>query len=105
MYAVMKTGGKQYRVSKGDKLKVEKIAGKVGEEVHFDEILMIGGTPKVQVGKPKVAGASVTAKILEQDRAKKVIVYKVKKRKKYRKTQGHRQAYTRIEITQIKSNA
>lgn len=103
MYAVVRTGGKQYRVSKGDELRVEKVAGAVGDEVTFDDVLMLGGQEKVVVGTPKVDGASVKAKILEQDRARKVIVYKFLKRKDHHKKQGHRQYYTRIQITDIQA--
>ena len=101
MYAVVKTGGKQYRVSMGDQLRVEKLPGAVGDEVTLEEVLMLGGNDKVVVGQPKVDGASVKAKILEQDRARKVIVYKFLKRKDHHKKQGHRQAFTRIQIMDI----
>jgi large subunit ribosomal protein L21 len=104
MYAVVKTGGKQYRVSAGDKVKIEKIDGKIGDEVRFGEVLMIGGTPEVKIGTPRVTGATVTAKILDQDRAKKVIAFKIKRRKGYRKTRGHRQSFTQVEITGIQAN-
>ena len=103
MYAVMKTGGKQYRVSKGDRVRIEKIPGEVGTEVSFDEVLMIGGTEDVKVGTPHVSGASVSARIIKQDRSKKVTVFKFKRRKGYKKKQGHRQAYTQVEITGIES--
>jgi large subunit ribosomal protein L21 len=103
MYAVVKTGGKQYRVSKGDRVKIEKIPGEVGVEVRFEEVLMIGGTEDVKVGTPHVSGASVSARIVEQDRSKKVMVFKFKRRKGYKKKQGHRQAYTQVEITGIES--
>jgi large subunit ribosomal protein L21 len=103
MYAVVKTGGKQYRVSKGDRVKIEKIPGEVGTEVRFEEVLMIGGTEDVKVGTPHVSGASVSARIVEQDRSKKVMVFKFKRRKGYKKKQGHRQAYTQVEITGIES--
>ena len=103
MYAVVKTGGKQYRVSKGDRVKIEKIPGEVGDEVRFDEVLMIGGTPDMKVGTPHVSGAAVSARIVGQDRSKKIIVFKFKRRKGYKKKQGHRQAYTRVEITGIES--
>jgi large subunit ribosomal protein L21 len=105
MYAVVRTGGKQYRVSAGDQLKIEKIPGSVGEEVRFDDVLMIGGTEEVQIGTPQVSGATVTGRILEQDRAKKILVFKKKRRKGFKKLQGHRQAYTRVEITGISPSA
>ncbi len=101
MYAVLTTGGKQYRVEQGDRLKIEKISGAVGDEVSFNDVLMIGGTDNIKIGCPHVKGAVVTGRILEQDRSKKVIVYKVKRRKKFRKTLGHRQAFSRVEITAI----
>jgi len=101
MYAVVKTGGKQYRVSKGDKLKIEKLPAKVGEEVQFSDVLMIGGTDSLKIGTPVVADAKVTARVLEQDRSKKVLVFKFKRRKGYKKLIGHRQDFTRVEITDI----
>ena len=101
MYAVVRTGGKQYRVSVGDQLRIEKVHGQVGEEVTFDDILMIGGIDNPQIGTPVVQGATVNARILEQDRAAKVVVYKFKRRKGYQKKQGHRQAFTRVEIKDI----
>lgn len=103
MYAVVKTGGKQYRVSKGDKVKIEKIPGDVGTDVSFDQVLMIGGTDDVKVGTPHVSGATVSARIVKQDRSKKIVVFKFKRRKGYKKKQGHRQAYTQVEITGIES--
>ncbi len=102
MYAVIKTGGKQYRVSVGDQIRVEKLAGDVGTELTFDEVLMLGGD-KVAVGKPTVDGASVKAKIVAQDRAKKIIVFKYKRRKNYRRKHGHRQPYTELEITGLET--
>ena len=101
MYAVIKTGGKQYRVNQGDILKVEKLAGEVGETVTFDEVLMIGGEGDPVVGKPRVSGAKVEAKIVVQDRAKKVLIFKHKRRKGYRLKQGHRQFFTGVAITAI----
>lgn len=100
MYAVIKTGGKQYRVSEGDSIRVEKLPGEVGSSVQFDEILMLGGE-HVAIGTPHVAGASVTAEIVAQDRAKKIIVFKMKRRKNYRRKQGHRQPYTELKITSV----
>ena len=99
-YAIIKTGGKQYRVSEGDRIRVEKLDGDVGTELTFDEVLMVSGD-KVSVGTPLVGGASVKAKIVAQDRAKKVIVFKYKRRKNYRKKYGHRQPFTEIEITGV----
>jgi len=103
MYAVIKTGGKQYRVASGDKLHIEKLEGNPGDSIKFDQVLLVGGGDDPKVGQPVVAGASVEAKILSQDRGKKLIVFKMKRRKNYRRRQGHRQPYTRIEITGIKS--
>jgi large subunit ribosomal protein L21 len=103
MYAVVKTGGKQYRVSLGNRVKIEKIPGEVGAEVNFDQVLMIGGTDDVKVGTPVVSGATVTARIVKQDRSRKVTVFKFKRRQGYKKKQGHRQAYTQVEITGIES--
>ena len=100
MYAVIKTGGKQYRVSQGDRIRVEKLDGDVGTSLEFDDVLMIGGD-KVVVGTPNVEGAKVTAESTGQDKAKKVIVFKMKRRKGYRRKQGHRQPYTDLTITGI----
>jgi large subunit ribosomal protein L21 len=100
MYAVIKTGGKQYRVAQGDRIRVEKLPGDVGTSVAFDEILMLGGD-KVAVGTPLVSGAKVTAEIVAQDRAKKIIVFKYRRRKNSRRKYGHRQPYTELKITGI----
>lgn len=100
MYAVIKTGGKQYRVSEGDKLRVEKIVGSVGDKIELSEVLFLGGE-KVVVGKPTVAGAKVSAEIVAQDRAKKIIVFKMRRRKNYRRKRGHRQHYTELKITGV----
>ncbi len=100
MYAVIKTGGKQYRVTEGDVLRVEKLPGDVGSDLVLDEVLMVGGE-KVAVGKPTVAGAKVTATIVAQDRAKKIIVFKKRRRKNYRRKNGHRQPYTELRITGV----
>ena len=100
MYAVIKTGGKQYRVSEGDNLRVEKLLGEVGSKIVLGEVLMIGGE-KVAIGAPLVAGAKVTAEIIAQDRAKKIIVFKFRRRKNYRRKNGHRQPFTELKITGI----
>ena len=100
MYAVIRTGGKQYRVAAGDRIRVEKLPGEVGSELTLDEVLMLGGD-KVAVGSPTVGGASVKAKIVAQDRAKKVIVFKYRRRTGWRKKYGHRQPYTELEITGV----
>lgn len=102
MYAVIRTGGKQYRVSEGDKLRVERLPGDVGSEISFDEVLMVGGDSPT-IGKPLVEGAKVSAKITGQDRAKKIIVFKFKRRKNYRRKRGHRQYFTEVQVTGIQS--
>jgi large subunit ribosomal protein L21 len=102
MYAVIKTGGKQYKVAQGDKLRVEKLPAGVGETVTFDQVLLVGGDA-LKIGTPLVAGAKVEAKVIAQDRAKKVIVFKFRRRKNYRRKNGHRQPYTALEITGIKA--
>ncbi|WP_437778434.1 50S ribosomal protein L21 [Sorangium sp. So ce1097] len=100
MYAVIKTGGKQYRVAEGQKLRVEKLAGNAGDKVTFSEVLLVGGdSPKI--GKPLVSGAAVAAEITGQDRGKKIVVFKFKRRKNYRRKNGHRQPYTELKITGI----
>lgn len=101
MYAVIQTGGKQYRVSPGDRLRVEKLPGDRGATVTFDKVLMVGGEAAVRVGTPTVAGVTVKAEVLAQDRAKKIIVFKLKRRKNYRRKHGHRQSYTELKITGI----
>ena len=100
MYAVIKTGGKQYRVQQGDRLRVEKLLGDVGSTVTLDEVLMIGGE-KFVVGTPRVKGAKVPAEIVAQDRAKKVIIFKFRRRKNYRRKRGHRQPFTELKITGV----
>ncbi|MBN2720645.1 MAG: 50S ribosomal protein L21 [Proteobacteria bacterium] len=101
MYAVIETGGKQYRVNEGDVIRVEKLAADVGSDIGFDKILMVGQGDQVRVGNPLVDGASVTGKVIEQDRRKKIIVFKMKKRKNYRRKYGHRQDYTGVRIESI----
>ncbi len=100
MFAIIKTGGKQYRVAANDVLTVEKLTGAAGDTVTFAEVLMIGGEAPV-IGDPLVAGASVSARIVEQKRARKIIVFKKKRRKKYRRTKGHRQYQTVVRVTDI----
>lgn len=100
MYAVIKTGGKQYKVSEGDLLKVEKLDGSVGDIIELDEVLMVGGE-EVKIGAPLLPGAKVKARIVEQDKDKKVLVFHSKRRKGYRKAYGHRQPITRLEIQGI----
>lgn len=100
MFAVIQTGGKQYRVAQGDRLRVEKLPGDVGANVTFDKVLLVGGD-SVKVGNPLVSGAKVSAEIVAQGRDKKVIVFKFKRRKNYRRKQGHRQPYTELKITGV----
>ena len=100
MYAVVKTGGKQYKVSEGDLLKVEKLEGAVGETVELNEVLMVGGE-KVSIGTPLVPSASVVGKIIQQGKNKKILVFKSKRRKNSRKLNGHRQHITVLKIEKI----
>jgi large subunit ribosomal protein L21 len=100
-YAVIKTGGKQYRVQQGDKLDVEKLDAEVDSEITFDEILLVGEGDSVKIGSPSVAGASVTAKVVSQFRGPKGVAFKFKRRKGFHKTIGFRRALTRLEITSI----
>ncbi len=101
MYAIIKTGGKQYRVAEGQALRVEKLAGDVGDAVTLEEVLRVGGDGQTRVGAPRVAGASVSATITRHGRAKKIIIFKKKRRKGYHKKQGHRQDFTELRITTI----
>jgi large subunit ribosomal protein L21 len=100
MFAVIKTGGKQYRVAADDMLKVEKVAGNPGEIVQFGEVLVVGGD-SVTLGAPTVAGASVAAEVLEQGRGPKIIAFKKRRRKNSRRKRGHRQEFTLVRITEI----
>src|SRR3954466_3219903 len=100
MFAVIKTGGKQYRVAAEDKLKVEKVKGEPGEIVQFGEVLVVGGDD-VKLGEPTILGASVAAEVLEQGRGPKVIAFKKRRRKNSRRKRGHRQEFTLIRITEI----
>ena len=101
MYAIIKTGGKQYRVAAGEKLRVEKLAADVGSEVLIDQVLAVGAGDDIKVGSPLVAGASVKAKVLAHGLGDKATIFKMRRRKHYQKHQGHRQAYTELEITGI----
>lgn len=103
MYAVLVTGGKQYRVQEGDVLFIEKLNAEVETTVELNQILAVGKEEGLVVGKPVVEGAKVVAKVLAQGKAKKVIVFKYKRKKDYRKKQGHRQAYTKIQIEKIEA--
>ncbi len=104
MYAVIATGGKQYKVSEGDILRVEKIPGDVGQSVSLDKVLMLANGEDIQIGKPVIENAAVNASIVEQGKNKKVLVFKYKRRKRYRRTQGHRQMFTAIKIENIVQN-
>lgn len=101
MYAVVKTGGKQYRVVAGEKLKVEQIPADVGAQVVLDQVLMVGEGESVRLGQPTVAGATVTATVVAQGRGEKVKIFKMRRRKHYQKHQGHRQSYTELKIDAI----
>lgn len=101
MYAVIETGGKQYKVAVGDSLRVEKLDNDEGSEVTLERVLMVGDGDNIQVGRPLLDGARVTAVVAAQGRAKKVHIFKMRRRKHYRKSQGHRQYFTEIKITGI----
>ncbi|MFH1894479.1 MAG: 50S ribosomal protein L21 [Patescibacteria group bacterium] len=103
MLAVIKTGGKQYLVSPKQKLKIEKLENKEGEEVVFDEVLLVEKNNKIEIGTPFIEGAKVTGKVLLQGKGKKVIVFKYKAKKRYRKKKGHRQTFTEVEIGKIET--
>jgi large subunit ribosomal protein L21 len=101
MYAVIRTGGKQYRVTEGQTLRVEKLTGKAGDKITFSDVLLVGGdSPKI--GQPFVKGASVAAEIAGEGKGKKIVVFKFKRRKNYRRKTGHRQPFTELKITGIK---
>jgi large subunit ribosomal protein L21 len=99
----MASGGKQYRVQEGDVLRLEKLDGEVGASVSFDQVLMVGNGDEVQLGQPVLEGATVHASIVEQDKAKKILVFKFKRRKRYRRKLGHRQPYTAVRIDRIEA--
>jgi large subunit ribosomal protein L21 len=101
MYAVFKTGGKQYRASEGDRLKVERLEAEVGDNIEFDEILLVGEGSDIKVGAPLVAGGKVAAQVMAQGRGKKIDIIKFKRRKNYKRHHGHRQHYTEVLITSI----
>lgn len=104
-YAVIRTGGKQYRVEPGDVIRVEKLEGEKGAEVEFTEVLATGDGSAVRIGTPLVDGATVKGQVIQQGRAKKILVYKKKRRKNYRRRQGHRQYFTAVKVTQIAAGA
>ena len=101
MFAVIRTGGKQYRVAPNDIIEIEKIAGKPGDIVELSEVILLGGDGGPKTGSPTIAGALVAAEVIEQKRADKIVVFKKKRRKNYRRTKGHRQALTALRITEI----
>jgi large subunit ribosomal protein L21 len=102
MYAVIKSGGKQYRVTPGQTVRVERLEGGIGDEITIKDVLLVSDGDSVKVGQPVLADAEVRAKIVEQHRAKKVLVFKKKRRKGYRRTKGHRQYYTSLQVQEIK---
>ncbi len=101
MYAVIKTGGKQYKVAAGEKIKVEKIAAEVGQEITIVQVLAVGAGAEMKVGTPLVAGASVVATVVAQGKHDKVRIFKMRRRKHYQKRQGHRQTFTELEISAV----
>jgi len=101
MYAIIRTGGKQYQVAPGERLRVEKLAGEIGDTVELTDILLVADGDQVKVGRPMVDGAKVMARIVEQDKARKILVFKKKRRKGYRLRKGHRQPFTSLEIKEI----
>ena len=101
MYAVIKTGGKQYKVAPGEKLKVEQIPADVGAQVILDQVLMVGDDASVRLGQPTVTGATVTATVVSHGRGEKLRIFKMRRRKHYQKHQGHRQGYTELQIDGI----
>ena len=103
MYAVIKTGGKQYKVSPGDKIKVEQIPADIGADIQLDQVLAVGSGDQIRIGVPMVGGAAVSATVLAQGRHPKVRIFKMRRRKHYQKHQGHRQNYTELLISQIAS--
>lgn len=101
MHAVVEIGGRQYRVKEGDIFSVERLEGETGSSLTFDSVLAVGDGSEIRIGAPKVDGASVQATILTQDRAKKILVFKFKRRKNYKRLKGHRQYFTRLRVTGI----
>ncbi len=101
MYAVMKTGGKEHRVSKGDLIRVEKLEGKIGDHVEIKDVLMVSQEDQVQVGMPYLTNAVIMGEIVQEVKGKKVMTYKMKKRKNYRRFKGHRQTYTYLKVNDI----
>lgn len=104
MYAVVKSGGKQYKIQEGEIFRVEKLPGEVGAEITFDDVLMVSDGETVQVGTPLLANVTVKGTVVEQGQAKKILVFKYKRRKRYRRKQGHRQQYTAVKVDSIATN-
>ena len=103
MYAVVATGGKQYKVQEGEVLRVEKLTGEIGAPVAFDQVLMLSDGESVQLGRPVLEGVQVKGHIVEQGKSKKILVFKYKRRKRYRRKQGHRQLFTAVKIDAIEA--
>jgi len=103
MLAVIKTGGKQYLVSPGDKIKIEKVNKKEGQDITFKDVLLVEKRNKIEIGNPLVKGAKVIGKVLKHDKAKKIIVFKYKSKTRYKVKKGHRQPFTEVEITKIET--
>jgi large subunit ribosomal protein L21 len=101
MYAVVKTGGKEYRVSKGDLIRVEKLEGKIGDQVELKDVLMVSGEGETQFGTPHLTNVVITGEIIQEKKGKKVLTYKMKRRKNYRRFKGHRQTYTTLKVNDI----
>lgn len=101
MYAIIRTGGKQYQVEAGERLRVEKLNGSVGDSIVIEDVLLVADGENIKIGQPVVEGAKVNAKIVEQDREKKVLIFKKKRRKGYQVMKGHRQYFTSLEIQEI----
>jgi len=102
VYAIVQTGGKQYRVQPGDVLRVERLAGEVGDDITLDQVLLVAAEDEFQVGRPLIDGALIRGQILRQGRARKILVFKKKRRKDYRRLQGHRQQYTALQVKEIR---
>ena len=101
LYAIIETGGKQQKVIPGEQLRIEKLEAEVGDTVRFDKVMLVNRDGEVALGKPYVDGASVTAKVMEQGRGRKILVFKKKRRKQYRRTRGHRQSFTAVKVEAI----
>ncbi len=101
MYAVIRSGGKQYRVTPGQTIRLDSLAGELGSKVEFGEVLLVENDGNIQIGAPLVANVKIEATVLEHDRAKKILVFKKKRKKQYRRTKGHRQDYTAVRIEKI----